>query len=280
MPFDPTGTARIRASFRRAGLQRIQKTLRFTKQVLAQQDILGLRPPDGMRGAFMPNSANAEKLGMFGEWFKTMAHDTIVGDSKWLRHHVLQAYDSGLLAAEQYTKRAATSHLDELHHTHARHEVTGIVDATSQKVNRTVMHGVRLKKNPHTLYNLLSRDVRSVAVTRFNSFANVTVVAAHNQARIDEFKKAGMVTVGIIPERLPKHGNRVHDCCQFHDLELVNILTAGDDDVCPECEDYADAAPYDIDEVEIPLHPNCRCTVVPADDRRFAEPERSEEWFQ
>jgi hypothetical protein len=53
---------------------------------------------------------------------------------------------------------------------------------------------------------------------------------------------------------------------------LVNVLTAGDDDVCQDCEDIAAEGPYDIDEARdlIPAHPNCRCAFVPFGDKRFA----------
>ncbi len=51
----------------------------------------------------------------------------------------------------------------------------------------------------------------------------------------------------------------------------VGVRTAGDDRVCEECDDDAEGAPYDLDELEdsLPLHPNCRCTWFPWDDRRF-----------
>jgi hypothetical protein len=52
--------------------------------------------------------------------------------------------------------------------------------------------------------------------------------------------------------------------------DTVGVLTAGDDLVCQECEDYADDAPYEIDDVELPLHPRCRCAVFPWTDKRFA----------
>jgi hypothetical protein len=32
---------------------------------------------------------------------------------------------------------------------------------------------------------------------------------------------------------------------------------------CDECSEYAAGGPYPIDEVEIPLHPNCRCEATP-----------------
>lgn len=53
------------------------------------------------------------------------------------------------------------------------------------------------------------------------------------------------------------------------DEDLVGVLTADDDLVCQECEDYAADAPYNIDEIELPLHANCRCSVYPWFDQRF-----------
>jgi len=66
--------------------------------------------------------------------------------------------------------------------------------------------------------------------------------------------------------------------------ELVNVLTAGDDRVCQDCEDIAEGGPYEIDEARdlIPSHPNCRCAFVPFGDKRFApiqeQEEAEEEW--
>ena len=52
---------------------------------------------------------------------------------------------------------------------------------------------------------------------------------------------------------------------------LVGILTAGDDKVCEECEEWAEGSPYEIEEVRdvYPLHPRCRCAVYPWEDLRF-----------
>lgn len=55
---------------------------------------------------------------------------------------------------------------------------------------------------------------------------------------------------------------------KLSELEQVNVLTAGDDLVCFECEDISNSGPYSIDEALglIPAHPNCRCAFVPALD--------------
>src|SRR5215472_15629867 len=62
---------------------------------------------------------------------------------------------------------------------------------------------------------------------------------------------------------------------KLEEMDVVNVLTAGDDDVCAECQDISESGPYDINEAQdlIPAHPNCRCTFVPADDARFSQTE-------
>lgn len=44
-------------------------------------------------------------------------------------------------------------------------------------------------------------------------------------------------------------------------LRMVEVLTAGDDDVCPICEAISEDGPYAINRARtlIPSHPNCRC---------------------
>ena len=66
------------------------------------------------------------------------------------------------------------------------------------------------------------------------------------------------------------------------EAKLVNVLTAGDDKVCVDCEDIAADGPYQLSEARdlIPAHPNCRCAFIPWGDKRFApivEQEEAEE---
>jgi hypothetical protein len=48
--------------------------------------------------------------------------------------------------------------------------------------------------------------------------------------------------------------------------EEVNVQTAGDDRVCDICNEIAADGPYTVDEADelLPVHPNCRCSPVPA----------------
>ena len=51
---------------------------------------------------------------------------------------------------------------------------------------------------------------------------------------------------------------------RYH-VEQVLFVSAGDDHVCPACEDAENSSPYDRDSApEPPLHPRCRCVLLAA----------------
>lgn len=83
----------------------------------------------------------------------------------------------------------------------------------------------------------------------------------------------GRVSYSKSPPSPRQLGSILKQEARLQSLGRVDVLTAGDDLVCEECQDISDGGPYDIDEAEslIPAHLNCRCAFVPADDERFAE---------
>jgi hypothetical protein len=108
----------------------------------------------------------------------------------------------------------------------------------------------------------------------------MSVNSAFNQASLDTFKALGLTRVGIDPEFVQPGAKVIRrttrDARRGNTAEIVEVLTAGDDLVCQECEDISEEGPYEIDEARalIPAHPNCRCAFVPFFDERFAEQER------
>jgi SPP1 gp7 family putative phage head morphogenesis protein len=79
--------------------------------------------------------------------------------------------------------------------------------------------------------------------------ARTETIRAHHTANINEYKTWGSETVEVIAE----------------------FFTAGDDRVCSECISYHGSR-FTIEEAEhlIPVHPNCRCIVVPVATRTIA----------
>lgn len=284
MPFDPTHTLRLRASFRAEGNRRVDKMLRFTRIALTEHpEMFGMSSQ-----MHMSVLDNGRKLQTFADWFKNLAQSTLVCGGSWMDPYLQRAYDSGLAAAQVYTKLVPNSKIDTSFQEQARRELTGISEAMQQQSNRGMADGLRRNLRPRLLYLDVSSKTRKI-ISRLNSMCNTATVQLHNRGKLDEFRRVGMKQVGIVAERLPP--KIVHD--HFHDakhkvakkvkqevIEQVNVLTAGDDLVCQECEDIADGGPYDIDEAEglIPAHGSCRCSFVPVSDKRFASPEASE-WF-
>jgi len=81
----------------------------------------------------------------------------------------------------------------------------------------------------------------SAAVRAVTAFTQQAMAQAMSQASLDLYASEGL------PE------------CSF--------ITAGDDRVCPICDDYEENNPYSLSDCPVPaIHPGCRCVVVPADD--------------
>jgi hypothetical protein len=184
-------------------------------------------------------------------------------------------------------------------------EMQGIAEAVSQQIVRLAADGILTKKPPNKMLKAMYMRLEKVGVSRIKALADFTVTRVFNEAALDVYENAGFSSVGLIPER--KKGQKAIDAATFRDarrrgsgagsrisrtqvpsrttverirkqqeaveaLGKVNIVTAGDDDVCPTCERLAAAGPYSINAGRslIPAHPYCRCVFVPAGDRRFA----------
>ena len=44
-------------------------------------------------------------------------------------------------------------------------------------------------------------------------------------------------------------------------ISMVDWVSAGDDSVCEDCAEMENNNPHNIEDIEMPLHPNCRCTI-------------------
>jgi hypothetical protein len=186
----------------------------------------------------------------------------------------------------------------------AQRELRGIVEAVTQQLTRH-MANLQGEKTPPMLYRELDEIVSRVGSSRTSLLVDTFVVAAHAASTLDQFETAGIHNVGIVPEHLRavrklfdartrnrikyngpgsriKKGempskstlNRIRRAQKkIEKLGRVDVLTAGDDDVCPVCEEISENGPYTINKARklIPAHPNCRCAFIPADDARFSE---------
>lgn len=85
---------------------------------------------------------------------------------------------------------------------------------------------------------------------------------------IDDMEEAG-VAYGYTAERIARTeimyglNEGALERYKEDDIEKVQWLAGPDDRICEDCEEM-DGTIYPIDEApELPLHPNCRCVLVP-----------------
>ncbi|RPH72735.1 MAG: hypothetical protein EHM78_02195 [Myxococcaceae bacterium] len=188
-------------------------------------------------------------------------------------------------------------------------ELQGISEAVSQNLVRAAADGILSKKNANLLLRAMYSRIDKVGGTRIDALADTIVMRTFNEGSLSSYESVGVTEVGIIPE-VRKIRRPAQDAVSFFEdkkrkfnpntgagskvsrttvphretvrrirkaqeaiekLKRVNVLTAGDDEVCPECEDIAEEGPYRINVARslIPAHPHCRCVFVPARDRRF-----------
>lgn len=160
-------------------------------------------------------------------------------------------------------------------------ELQGIIEATSQRVVRAFANGYLARKSPSAIATDCRAAVDAVGVQRGRLLAGFMVVRSHAAATLDGFRARGISRVGLVPELVspvPVIGDAVFPSRKVVRAENklrakfggsdVDVMTAGDDAVCEECQDIADNGPYSLDEAEslIPAHVRCRCTFVSADE--------------
>ena len=129
-----------------------------------------------------------------------------------------------------------------------------------QQATRVVANGLLANKKPARIARDVAAMIKAVGVSRGRALANFMVVKAYNCALLDMFRRQGVTHVGVMAERIRvKRG--AHGLTRDADVDLstVEVLTAGDDDVCPTCEEISNDGPYALDDAEglIPAHLNC-----------------------
>ena len=286
---DPTGTIGLRRSFRAAGLLRLNQLRAQMRIAIMEHDVLGFA------GGALSTQPPDVKLRAFAGWLTASANQVLGGP--WLSWWVAKAWQSGEQAGLAYTNTPMVSEGSGAVLELARVELEGIISALIQQVTREAARSLVMRKAKRQMvWRRLVKAFDKVGPLRIMALANTITVMAHNRGRGAAFKAAGFDKVGIIPESLTSlqrldampHAllhDRRKELTEREELEApsrarlqreyeeteVGIVTAGDDKVCEDCEDFAADAPHDIDKAldTLPMHVGCRCAIVPWYDKRF-----------
>lgn len=304
---DPTGTGRLRRQWKADFGRRWGAVTKLLRQALIENDMFGLA---GATAANILTIQSGDRALTFQLWFDEVLRQTVFGqDGSWTRPYIREAYAQGFKRATRLSRTEVPPDYTNINvlSRQAIVELQGIMEAVSQQVVRIYSDALLAHARPSQTFLKINDRLRAIGRVRSNALAEFQTVKSFNTATLDQFRMAGLTHVSLLPESVPvirardfatawedakkkvskkkspkksrrkavpsartirriKAGAR-----KVEEFEAVNILTAGDFKVCPECIEIADGGPYDVNEAQgmIPAHPNCRCAFVPAYDLRF-----------
>lgn len=293
---DPTGTIDIRKRFNALlGTRWRAVRLALQKQVV-ELDVLGLKP-DTVSPLAAAAAIGNKELG-FQTWFDNLLKRVLVDDGSWMRPLMQAAYNRAIKRAMRLTQTKVVPQ-DQTETVNALSvlcytELQGVAEAVSQRVMRAATQAWLHNELPRDAFRAMDAALSTVGITRSSAMAELMVVKSFNTATLDQFAAVGVERVGLIAESKPGQfkkdaktgpGSRIsreevpsartiariramHSQLEEDLPEEVDVVTAGDDLVCQECEDIEAEGPYSIDEARslIPAHPRCRCAFAPVDE--------------
>ena len=116
-------------------------------------------------------------------------------------------------------------------------EFKGVSDAVNQQIRRAVADGMVNEDSLSTVTKRIQEVAESVGENRARMIARTETMKAINTGAMERYAKIG--------------------------IEKVEFLAADDERVCPECGDL-DGQIFEIDSAPaVPVHPLCRCTLIP-----------------
>ncbi len=310
--FDPTRTLTLRKAWEMNMNKRFNDLIAVVRKAIVEDDCFGLLPQvytpelsSPGRNAFdFPRTA--DKLNAFMDWLRgevdkgilETVQFTRIGSSvepAWTNLYVADSYKRGVQRARTELKKAGypvTStgnvfggidaimgtpfHIDRvgLLYTRVFDDLKGITADMGTKISRILGQGLVDGDHPRVLARKLVATIDGAgagklgitdslgrfipAKRRAAMLARTEVIRAHHAANIQEYKNWEVAGVHVVAE----------------------FVTAGDDRVCAECASYHGNR-YTLKEAEhlIPVHPNCRCIVIPVEAPTGTEWEKAATLF-
>lgn len=186
-------------------------------------------------------------------------------------------------------------------------ELSGIAAAVCQQMSRAAARAIGSNDPAPVLMTTLQGVIEKVGVSRSRLMAEDVIISTFTNASLDTYEALGIGLLGIQSEEIEpkiiadakakakrkatrKRGAGSKSSrkqapsrstiyrIRKQELELakslgskVYVRTAGDNRVCPICEEISEGGPYTINKARslIPAHPRCRCVFIPAKDKRF-----------
>lgn len=127
-------------------------------------------------------------------------------------------------------------------YTRSYSDLKGITSTMDAQISRILADSLIRGDHPKDIARLIASRISSIGKHRADLLARTEVIRAHHLGAIQTYRQFGVVGVRVV----------------------VEWNTAGDDRVCELCAPL-EGKTFTLDEIEfkIPLHPQCRCGVIP-----------------
>lgn len=274
--YDPTKTTTIRLAFMRDIKKRFKLLVAEIKKVIIEEDFFLLQGKAKVNVAFGKNQfafpTAQDKISAFMDWLKELEKKNILEvktflgsrkgiESQWTDKYIQMTYEKGIQRARQEMLDVGLNipsfsemsiqlafrqpyHLDRVGVIYGRvfSELRGVTAAMDTQISRVLAEGMLQGLGAREIARNIVNAVE-MSIGRATTMARTEIIRAHHLANVNEYRQYGIEEVEVKAE----------------------WSTVGDERVCPLCEEK-DGKIYPLDIVEglIPLHPNCRCMVLPA----------------
>jgi hypothetical protein len=295
--YDPTHTTVLRNLFVSDVDRRFAEIVSVIKKTVVDNDCFGLQKgvqthqivPAGWQA--FNYRLSQEKIAKFMEWLQTQVNNGILDvreyeqigsaiNSAWTNKYIFDSYKRGVIRARYELQKAGYKvpsieqtggieismalpiHIDRLGllYTRAYTDLKGITEVMDSYISRILAQGIADGDSPILLARKMvavinGQGLGDLGITdtlgrfipaklRAETLARTEIIRSHHIATIQEYRNWAVHKVNVLAE----------------------VITAGDDKVCPVCEALAAGGPYSLDEAEklLPAHPNDRCCMIPA----------------
>jgi SPP1 gp7 family putative phage head morphogenesis protein len=273
---DPTRTSVLRGRYASKLRGRFGAINTEIRDGIRSRDVLGLRD-DGLLSAQanpLPSQfprRRDRQIEAFDAWLQRQMDNEVL-ETIGPKHNqfVRTSYERGLAHADREARKIGLDipdrdvatvinrpiHREELQLIYTRDysELEGITQAVSQQSSRTLAEGLAAGENPRDIARRLTDRVDAIGKTRATTLARTSVIDTFNSASLARLDELGVEGVTVKAE----------------------LRTANDARVCPQCaalegrtwtikearSETTTAAGKEV-PVKPPIHPRCRCAVIP-----------------
>lgn len=267
---DPTRTTSLRRSYAqklRGSLSELNAAMR---RGIVQNDTFGLQanvadPP------VLSQTSDDEKIRQFMDWLETQEQrgvlqvierdkNTFVRSaySKGVRHADSALAQQGIEVPDEALAAmfSRPTHRDTLQRLYTRNytDLEGITADMNTQISRRLTDGFARGQSSTQIGRNISDAVSSIGKNRATTLAHTQVIHAHAESTLNRFEEFGVDEVTVDAEVLTAGDQRVCPMCGSLEGTVMTVEEARSGEITHEGETFNPHPPF---------HPRCRCALLP-----------------